>query len=80
MGHANSWKDKRSIQHNTHNRRAGVAKFKRNLGHRKSRRWRNRISKEWTEDRARELDESRRATRNRRYDIWERDESEMPTS
>lgn len=75
MGHANSWKDKRSIQHNTHNRRAGVAKFKRNLGHRKSRRWRNRISKQWTEEREIELREPRRSIRDSRNYIWQGDES-----
>lgn len=76
MAHSNNFHEKRQIQHNTHNRRAGVAKFKRNLGHRKSRRWRNRISREWTEERE-QLDKSRRAIRNNRNNIWERDESEM---
>lgn len=79
MAHANSWRDKREIQHNTHNRRAGVAKFKRNISHRKRRRWDNRIRKQWVEERD-ELGKSSRSARNRRNDNWERIESQMPTS
>lgn len=74
MPHTNSFREKREKQHNTHNRRAGVAKFKRNLGHRKARRWRNRISKEWVEERD-ELDKFGSSTRRVRLNSRERTES-----
>lgn len=80
MGHANSWKDKREIQHNTHNRRAGVAKFKRNISNRKRRRWDNKIRRQWVEERSLELDKFGRPTRNRRNNNRERAEGEMSTS
>lgn len=76
MAHSNSHKDKRFIQHDAHNRKPGRAKFWKDLGHRKGRRWRNRISREWVE--SRELDQSSRATRDNRSNPRERTESEMP--
>lgn len=75
MAHANSHKEKREIQHNTHNRKAGLAKFKRNLNHRKRRRWDNRIRRSWVEERDLELDKSRRTTRRNGDNIREGIES-----
>lgn len=76
MPHANSHKEKREIQFNTHNRKSKVAKFKRNITHRKRRRWDNRIRKSWIEER--ELRQPRSSTRNNRNNKWEGIESEMP--
>lgn len=62
------------IKFEPHNRKAGVAKFKRNLGHRKSRRWRNRINNQWTEERSFELREPPGPTRSNGHDSWQRDQ------
>lgn len=78
MAHANSHREKREIQYNAHNRKAGIAKFKRNLNHRKRRRWDNRIRKTWVEER--ELGKPRSSTRHSRNDIREGTEGEVPPS
>jgi len=74
MAHQNTRKEK--IKFDPHNRKAGVAKFKRNLGHRKRRRFDNRIRKSWVEER--ELREPSSSTRNNGNNRRQRAESEMP--
>lgn len=78
MTHANSHREKREIQYNTHNRRSGVAKFKRNLSHRKRRRLDSVTFKYWVQERDNELGESISAARRRRNINRERTEGEMP--
>lgn len=76
MAHQNSRKEKTKFE--PHNRKAGLAKFKRNLNHRKRRRWDNRIRKEWVEERDNELGQSISATRRNGNNRRQRAEGEMP--
>lgn len=47
----NNWRDKREVQHDSHNRKPGRGKFWKHLGARKSRRFSNMFrfhqAKEW---------------------------------
>ena len=78
MAHQNNQHEK--IKFGTHNRKAGVAKFKRNLKNRKHRRWDNKLHRQWVEERDIELDKSLSATRRNRNNSRQGDAGEMPTT
>lgn len=76
MAHQNTRSEK--IKFGEHNRKAGVAKFKRNLKNRKHRRWDNKLHREWVSERDIELDKSISATRRNRNNS--RQGAQMPMS
>jgi hypothetical protein len=76
MAHQNTRSEK--VKFYPHNRKAGVAKFKRNLGHRKRRRFDNRIRKSWVEERTSELYQPGSSTRDNGNNRRQRAEGEVP--